>query len=289
MIILGKNVIKKRKRKNRTMVKIFRNKLVYLAVPGCFVLLIVSVFAPALATQGITDQSMANRFEPPNRTHLLGTDEYGRDVFSRLLFAIRTSTIVSISSIIISLVIGSFIGILAGYKSGWMEIFAVELANVFLAFPTIILGILVLVAIGSGSGNVIIALSIAYTPRFILLARSSTLSVKGMAYVEAARVGGVSNFTIMLRHIMPNVIGPCIVSGSLWIATAIRAESVLSFIGMGIRPPDPSLGNMISGGLRYIMVTRSLVLYPALTIIFVILSLNMLGDVIRDVIDPRIY
>jgi len=267
---------------------LLRNKLIYLGVLGCLVLFTVSVFAPVLATHSTTDQAMGNRFETPSTTYLLGTDEFGRDVFSRLLFAIRVSMFVSLSSLTISLLIGTAMGILAGYKGGWIETFVVEFANLFLAFPTIVVGILVLAAIGSGEGNVIIALSIAYISRFIRLARASTLSVKESTYIEAARVGGVSDLVIMLRHVLPNIIGPCIVSAALWTATAIRAEAVLSFLGLGIRPPNPSLGNMISSGLRYIMTDTSLVLYPALAIIIAILSINMLGDAMRDLIDPRI-
>jgi peptide/nickel transport system permease protein len=275
--------------RNRVLLRIFKNKLAYVGMLGCLIILLIALLAPLIAPYSPSEQSMLRRFELPGAEYLFGTDQFGRDIFSRVVYGTRVSTYISLSTIIISLVVGSLIGVIAGYKGGWVEMLAMEYANIFLAFPTIVMGIVVLVAIGSGESNVIISLSLAFIPRFIRLARASTLSVKEQVFVLAAQASGVSDCAIMFRHILPNVIGSSIVSAALWTATVIRAESELSFLGLGVQPPTPSWGNMISDGLLYILGDPGLALYPALAIIFAVLVFNMLGDAIRDYLDPRVY
>lgn len=277
-----------RSRWKREFLKVFRNKLAYIGITGCLIIIIISIFAPLIAPYDPTSQKMTNRFAGPSTEHFLGTDQFGRDYFSRIVYATRVSFFISVASITISLLVGTAIGILAGYKGGWIDVVVGEFTNIFLAFPTIVLGILILVAIGSGVGNVIISLSIAFSPRFIRLARASTISVKEQTFIEAARAGGLSDMTIIVKHILPNVISTSIVSAALWTATAIRAESALSFLGLGVQPPNSSWGNMISDALLYILESPSLTLFPALAITIAVLSLNMFGDALRDYLDPRI-
>lgn len=277
------------KTRNRTLSRIFKNKLAYIGMLGCLAILLVALLAPVIAPYSPSEQSMIKRFDPPGEEHLFGTDQYGRDIFSRVVHGTRVSTYIAVSTILISLIVGSLVGVVAGYRGGWVEMLAMEYANIFLAFPTIVMGIVVLIAIGSGEGNVIISLSLAFIPRFIRLARASTLSVKEQVFVLAAKASGISDWAIMFRHILPNVIGSSIVSAALWTATVIRAESELSFLGLGVQPPTPSWGNMISDGLLYILGDPGLALYPALAVIFAVLVFNMLGDAIRDYLDPRVY
>ena len=277
-----------RSRWKREIFKVFRNKLAYIGITGCVFIILISIFAPLLATHDPTSQAMTNRFAGPSKEHVLGTDQFGRDTFSRIVYATRVSFFISVASIVISLIAGTGIGIIAGYKGGWIDVVVGELTNIFLAFPTIVLGILILVAIGSGMGNVIISLSIAFLPRFSRLARALTISVKEQPFIEAARAGGLSDIKIIIKHIVPNVISTSIVTAALWTATAIRAESALSFLGLGVQPPNSSWGNMISDSLLYILGAPPLTLYPAFAIIIAVISLNMLGDALRDYLDPRI-
>lgn len=273
----------------RMIQRVFSNRLAYVGAIGCSLMILVAVLGPEVVPQGPFDQSMLERFEPPSSRHWLGTDEFGRDTLSRVVYATRISVLISLASVLIGMMTGTLIGIIAGYRRGWIDWVATEFANLFLAFPTIVLGILVLVSIGSGGTNIIIALSLAFAPRFIRLARAETMSIAERAMIESARASGASELRIMMRHILPNVLGTAVVSAALWTATAIRAEAALSFIGLGVQPPNPSWGNMISGGLIYILDSPALTVYPAIAIMIAVVSVNALGDALRDVFDPRIY
>jgi len=230
---------------------------------------------------------MLSRFAASSPQHWFGADEYGRDVLSRVLYASRASILIAITSILVSVIIGVIIGIISAYRGGWLDAIISEIANMLLAFPTVVVGILVLVALGAGSFNLVIALSVSFIPRFIRLARAEALTVKERTFIEAARVSGSSDFWIIGRHILPNVAGTAIISGALWTATALRAEATLSFLGLGIQLPYPSWGNMISDGMPYIFSNPALVVYPCLAIVFAVVSFNMLGDALRDFFDPH--
>lgn len=267
--------------------RVFKNKLAYFGAVGLLILLVTSLAGPALVPKDPVSQSLLYRLEGPSAEHWLGTDEYGRDVLARIVYATRVSVGIALMTILLSLAAGTALGIIAGYKGGKVDAVITEFANVFLAFPTVVMGILVLVAIGPGVTNVIISLSIAFTPRFIRLARASTVAIKELTFTEAARAAGASDWRIMVKHVLPNAISSSIVSGALWTATVIRAESALSFLGLGVQPPHPSWGNMISDGLVYILEAPWLILYPAIAIMFAVLTFNMLGDALRDYLDPR--
>lgn len=266
----------------------FDNPLSSIGTVGCTLMFAVALFGPLLAPYDTLDQDMLARFADPSAAHWLGTDEFGRDVFSRLLYAARASIGISLLSVFFGLVIGSLLGLVAGYRGGWANLLIMEASNLLLAFPTIVLGIVVLVALGSGVINVVIALTVAFIPRFARLVRAETLAVKEKNFVEAARAGGASHLRIMLRYILPNVIGTAVVSAALWTATALRAEATLSFLGLGVQLPYPSWGNMTSESIVYMFDNASLVLWPCLAIVFAVVSFNLAGDALRDYLDPRI-
>jgi peptide/nickel transport system permease protein len=265
----------------------FGNPLALLGVIGCTILILAACFGPLLVPYDPIDQDMLSRFAEPGAAHWLGADEYGRDLFSRILYASRASVVISLASVVAGIVIGVPIGIFSAQRGGWIDALLAELANTLLAFPTIVVGILVLVALGAGTTNVVIALALSFIPRFLRLARSEALSIKERTFIEAARMAGVSETGLMFRHILPNVIGTAIVSGALWTATALRAEATLSFLGLGVQLPYPSWGNLIADGMPNIFSNPDLVLYPCLAIVFAVVSFNILGDALRDFFDPH--
>lgn len=266
----------------------FDNPLSIAGGTGCVILVVMAILGPLLAPHDPLDQSMLARFAPSSATHWLGTDEFGRDVFSRLLYAARASIGISLMSVFLGLAIGTLLGLVAGYRGGWIDAAVTEFSNLLLAFPTIVLGILVLVALGSGVFNVVIALTIAFAPRFIRLVRAEVLTIKEKNFIEAARAAGASDLRIVFRYILPNVIGTAVVSAALWTATALRAEATLSFLGLGVQLPYPSWGNMTSESILYIFGNAALVLWPCLAIVFAVVSFNLVGDALRDYLDPRL-
>jgi len=266
----------------------FGDPLTGVGTTGCLLLVAVALFGPTLAPYDPVAQDMLARFADPSASHWLGTDEFGRDVFSRLLYAAQASIGISLLSVFFGLLIGGLIGLLAGYRGGVADLIVLEASNLLLAFPTIVLGIVILVALGSGVFNVVIALTVAFVPRFARLVRAETLTIKEKNFVEAARAAGASDGRIMLRYILPNVVGTAIVSAALWTATALRAEATLSFLGLGVQLPYPSWGNMTSEGIVYMFDNASLVLWPSLAIVIAVVAFNLAGDALRDYLDPRL-
>jgi peptide/nickel transport system permease protein len=264
-----------------------KNNFTYLGLVGVGILIFITFFVPFFSLPKPMEQSIMKRFEGSQPGHPFGLDSYGRDIFSRVLFGIRSSIVISVTGIFFALLLGTSIGILVGYKLGWYDIITTELINILLAFPAVIIGILVMVALGPGSRNVVIAIIIGIVPRFIRLARAATIEIREIEYIEASYASGASDWRIMIRHILPNIIGNSIVSATLWIATAIRIESTLSFLGLGVTPPNPSLGNVVADALPYLLGYPILVIYPCICILFAVLSFNLLGDGIRDYLDPR--
>lgn len=267
---------------------VFANPLSAAGAIGCIVIIAVALAGPLLAPYDPLDQDMLARFAGPSAAHWLGTDEFGRDVLSRLLYASQASVGISVLSVLAGLVVGSTLGLLAGYVGGWVELLIVEASSLLLSFPTIVLGIIVLVALGAGMANVVVALVIAFVPRFVRLVRAETLASKQKLFVEAARAAGATHLRIMVRHILPNVGGTAIVSAALWTATALRAEATLSFLGLGVQLPYPSWGNMTSDSIAYMFDSPALVLWPSLAIVVAVVVFNLAGDALRDVLDPRL-
>ena len=263
------------------------NPLVRAGVVLSALLTLISLIGPVLPLPDPYDQDIIHRLDPPTRAHWLGSDAFGRDVLARLVQASRNSLTIALMGIIVGMCGGTLIGILAGYFGGVLDKVVNEFINVFLAFPPDVVGILVLVALGGGYLNTALAIGMAFVPRFARLARASTLSLREQAYVEAGRALGAGRYRLMARYILPSISGTILVTATVWIATAIRAEAALSFLGLGVQPPGASWGSMIGQGLVNMLDAPWVVLCPTLAIMYAVVSFNMVGDGLRDFIDPR--
>lgn len=223
----------------------------------------------------------------PSPAHPFGTDTLGRDVLARVIYGAKVSVQVAVTAVTVAAVVGSLIGVLAGYSGGAVETVAMRAVDVLLGFPALVLAIGVVAALGFSLNNVIIALGIVYVPQFARIARSSALAESQEAYVDAARVQGYSRTHIVLREVLPNSLSPLLVQASLLMAFAIIAEASLSFLGLGVQPPTPSWGGMVSTGSDYLTTAPWISLFPGLTIFVTVLAFNLLGDGLRDALDPR--
>ena len=232
-------------------------------------------------------QSIPDRLQAPSAEHWFGTDELGRDVLSRVLDGASVSLQVGFVAVGISLVAGSLIGLMAGYYGRWLDDGLMRFMDVLFAFPAILLAIVVVAVLGPGITNAMIAIGFVYTPIFARIARASSLSVREEVYVRAARSSGGGDLRIMARHVLPNIAAPLIVQTSLSLAFAILSEAALSFLGLGVQPPDPSWGRMLSEGRSFIEQAWWMALFPGLAIFVVVLAFNVLGDALRDVLDPK--
>ena len=227
------------------------------------------------------------QFAPPSAEHLLGTDNFGRDLLSRVLVGSRLTLFVGVVAVGIALTLGCFIGALAGYLGGWVDEVLMRLVDVFYAFPAILMALLLAAIYGEGTLTAMIAIGIATTPLFARLMRSSVLSVKSADFVEAGRALGASGFRVLLRHVLPSTLSPIIVQASLSLAVAVLAEAALSFLGLGTPPRTPSWGNMLREAQGFISFSPYPVLVPGLAIVMTVLGWSLLGDGLRDWLDPK--
>ncbi|MGL4323172.1 MAG: ABC transporter permease [Beijerinckiaceae bacterium] len=254
-----------------------------------FVLVVLAaVFAPWITPHDPVEQDVLSKLKPPFDNYYLGTDYYGRDIFSRLLYGARISLIIGIASTVIALVIGSVIGILAGWYGGRLDIVIMQTMDMLLAFPSLILGLILVAMLGPSMGNIIIAIALTSIPSFARIARAPTIAVKEREYIDAGRALGFSDLRLMAGHVLPNIFPEILVMGSLWLANAIRTEASLAFIGLGVKPPTPTWGGMIREGFENILDSYWLVLAPSIAILVVVFALNILGDGLRDAIDPKL-
>ncbi len=256
-----------------------------LAVLILFVLM--ALFAPLISPFDPNRQNLDRRLEGPSLNNLLGRDEFGRDILSRIIYGSRVSLAVGTLVISISLAVGVSVGMIVGYLGGWADQVTMRVVDIVLAFPGILLAIALMAVLGQSLSNVVLALCITGWAPFARLARGETLSIRERQFVIAARSLGASALRIAWRHILPNISSPILVRATLGMAGVIVAEAALSFLGLGVRPPTPSWGAMLNSGRAYILVTPHLVLFPGIAIMLVVLSLNFLGDGLRDVLDPR--
>lgn len=251
-------------------------------------ILIVSVLAPIFSTHDPLEQNILSRLEDRSAEHLLGTDMFGRDTWSRILYGLRLSLLTGLLSTALALISGTALGIIAGYKGGWVDIVIMRVMDMLLTFPTLITGLLIVAVLGANFVNIVLAITVTIMPMFARVARAPTIALKEREFIESCRAMGYSDIRIMVVHIMPNVIGEVMVLASLWAAYAIRIEAYLSFIGLGIAPPTPTLGTMIREGFEFILDAPFVSIYPGLAVLTVVLSLNLIGDGLRDSIDPKL-
>ena len=243
---------------------------------------------PLLAPFDPLKQDARHRLAAPSKEHPLGLDPYGRDTLSRVIYGARVSLMVGICSVLLGGSLGTFMGLVAGYVGGRVEHALMRVVDVLMAFPSLIMGLMVLAVLGSGLFKMILAIGIVLSPNFARVAHGATLSVKENEYVEAARAVGAGQFRILRRHVLPNILGEVVVLSSIWMATAIRVEANLSFIGLGVAPPTPAWGSMIRDGTPHLGYAPWVSLFPGLAILITVLAFNLLGDGLRDVLDPRL-
>ncbi|OWT73489.1 MULTISPECIES: ABC transporter permease [unclassified Achromobacter] len=258
---------------------------------GAIVTLLVvlaAIFAPLLAHQDPNEQDILAQLSPPSADHFLGTDTFGRDVWSRILYGARVSLAIGLASIAIAMLIGGLLGILAGYRGGRTDRIIMSCMDMLLSFPSLVMGLLVVAVLGPSMGNLIIAIAFTAIAPFARIARAPTLAIKQRDFIEAGRALGYSDLRLMLRHILPNILDEILVLGSLWLATAIRTEASLSFIGLGVRPPTATWGGMIRDGFENMLDAPWLVIFPSIAILVIMISLNLLGDGLRDATDPKL-
>jgi ABC-type dipeptide/oligopeptide/nickel transport system permease subunit len=247
-----------------------------------------AVFAEVLAPYSPTKADLTQTLRPPSLAHPMGTDDLGRDVLSRIIYGARASLIAGVVATGIALLVGTALGIVSGYALGAVDTVVSRVTDALLAFPGLILALAITAALGPSLVNAMIAIGIVGVPRFARLARAQVLAVRGHDYVEAVRAIGASNTRILLRHIAPNILTPVIIQTSLSVAFAILTEASLSFLGLGVQPPTPSWGFMLNQGRDYIAQAPWLAVFPGVAIFLVVMAFNLLGDAIRDALDPRL-
>ncbi|MBC7241323.1 MAG: ABC transporter permease [Anaerolineae bacterium] len=264
-----------------------RNRVAMSGLAILVMMSLLAVLAPAIAPYDPDAVDILHQLEAPSKTHILGTDLYGRDIFSRILYGGRITLVVGLIAVGIAASIGIVLGLIAGFYGGAVDSIIMRLVDVLLAFPRILLALSIVGMLGPGLLNVMVAVGIAGITGYARLVRGSVLSAKENVYVEAARVVGCPDHIILRRHLLPNIIGPVIVLATLDVASAILSASSLSFLGLGVQPPTAEWGAMLNEGRQYLRTAPWITLFPGLAIMISVLSINMLGDGLRDALDPR--
>ncbi len=265
-----------------------KNKLAMLGLLIILVLFLMAIFADVVAPYSYDTTDLSNQFAGPSAAHWFGQDEFGRDILSRIIYGSRISLKVGFISVGIALILGSILGSMAGYFGGKIDTTIMRFIDVLQAIPDILLAIAIVASLGPGLGNLMIAVGIAAIPSYAKIVRSAVLSIVDMEFIEAARAGGSSDFRIIFKHVLPNCLAPIIVQSTLGVAYAILNAAGLSFLGLGLEPPTPEWGAMLSGGRAYIRSYIHLTLFPGLAIVITIFALNVLGDGLRDALDPKL-
>lgn len=271
-----------------TLRLLFTNPVSAAGAAGVLVLILVTMFAPYIATHDPFVIHLPEKFLPPSRAHLFGTDYLGRDIFSRVVWGSRISLTVGFITLLESSILGTVIGLVAGFKGGVVDSVTMRITDIFLAFPSIILALAVAAALGRGLTSVMIALGITWWPLYARLIRGQTLSIREEQYIEAARLSGAGGLRIMFKHILPNCIAPLMVQISMDVGFTILAAASMGFLGIGAQPPSPEWGLMCAMGSRYIVQQWWLSTFPGLAIFLSVISFNLIGDGLRDILDPRL-
>jgi len=280
--------VKTQSRRNLTTV-FLRNKTSVIGAALSALLFLLALSAPWISPYDPLKQNVYHRLIGPETSHLLGTDEFGRDVLSRVLKGGQISLFVGLVSILLGLLIGPGLGMIAAYVGGKVEAAIMRFLDVMMSFPDEVFGVMVMIVLGPGMQNVIIAIAILMIPRFARMGHAPTLAIKDLDYIASARSLGTSSLRIICRHILPNIFGETLVMSTLWLATAIRLEASLSFLGVGVQPPTPTLGNMVRAGVDFLTTAPWVSLFSGLGILLAVLAFNLLGDGLRDITDPKLY
>lgn len=271
----------------RFLRRTFANPVSAFALIVVIVLAVVAVIGPAIAPYDPLRPDFRRIAEPPTAQHWLGTDQNGRDILSRVIHGTRISVSIGVAAVLLGLAVGTTMGLVAGYFGGRVDTLLMRAVDVMLAFPGILLAILIISVLGSSVFNIVIALAVFSVPTFARVSRGSALTLRTLDYVQAARAVGGSPFRVLVRHVLPNAWAPVVVYGTLRCATAILGGAALSFLGLGISPPTPEWGLMVSQGREIMRSAPHVMLFPGLAIFITVLAVNLLGDVLRDVMDPK--
>ncbi|KIL40779.1 glutathione ABC transporter permease [Gordoniibacillus kamchatkensis] len=268
--------------------RFWKNKTAVVCGLILLLIFVCAALAPVIATKDPTAMDNASRLAPTGSAHYaLGTDQFGRDIWSRVVYGAKVSLTVGIASVAISTVCGAVLGLLAGYFGRWVDTVIMRVMDVLFAFPEILLALAIVAALGPGTSKTILAIGIVNIPVFTRTVRGAVLSVKNLEYVESARAIGATTGRIMFKEILPNIQAPLLVQASIAISGAILTESALSFLGLGVQPPNPSWGGMISESRRYMELAPGMIVWPCLAMTLTILAFNLFGDALRDLLDPR--
>jgi peptide/nickel transport system permease protein len=263
------------------------NRVAIVGFALAIVVVASAVAAPLIAPFDPLQQSAINRLQAPDPLHLMGRDTFGRDIFSRVLYAGRVSLAVGLGAVAVGGTLGTLLGLVAGYAGRWIENLLMRGVDVLMSLPSLLLGLTVLVVLGAGLEKMIFAIGIVLAPPFARMVHGATLSLKTRDFVEAARCLGADGIRILGRHILPNLLDETVVLAAVLTASAIRIEASLSFIGLGVSPPTPTWGNMIRDGAPVLLNAPWLALWPGLAMLITVLAFNLTGDSLRDVLDPR--
>ena len=277
-----------RDRRFSTLRRAARARLAPFGAAVMLLALTVALLAPVVAPYNPLKQNLNNTLARPDRTHLMGTDNVGRDVFSRVVYGTRVSLVAGFGSVVIAVLVGGLLGLLAGYAGGRVDNLVMRVMDAVLSFPPLVLALALGAVLGAGLTGVVIALGVVYTPTFARLMRGQVLSITAREYVDAARALGAPGWRIAWSHVLPNATAPIVVQASLSVAFAILAEASLSFLGLGIQPPAASWGSMINAGRGYLQQAPWIVFGPGAALFITVVGLNFVGDAIRDALDPRL-
>lgn len=268
--------------------ELFKDPMGRIGLTGVLLIILLSILAPHIAPYDITEMFTQDKLTGPGGQYIMGTDNFGRDVFSRIIYGARVSLKVGLISVGIAATFGLVFGVVAGYFEGKTDSVIMRFMDILFAFPSILLALFIVSALGPSITNTMIAIGIVNTPVFTRTVRASVISVKSMEYITSARSIGLKPVNIILKHIIPNILAPFTVQITLALSGAILTEASMSFLGLGIQPPDPSWGSMLNESRKYMEIAPWLVIFPAAFIICTILSFNILGDSLRDVLDPKL-
>jgi peptide/nickel transport system permease protein len=281
--------MKRQSKWHKILMTFLRNRTSLIGACISLVMILLALAAPQVSPYDPLKQDVYHRLTAPEATHLLGTDEYGRDVLTRIFYGTRVSLVVGGVSVGLAMVIGTILGIIAGFKGGKLEIALMRFQDILMSFPDEVFGVMVMIVLGPGMVNVIFAITILMIPRFARMGHAPTLAIKEMDFISSAKAIGAGDFRTITRHIVPNIFGEILVMGTLWLGTAIRLEASLSFLGVGVPPPTPTLGNMVRVGVDFLSWAPWISVFAGMAILVTVFGFNLLGDGLRDISDPKLY
>ncbi len=280
---------KKRSQLKGVWVRYRKNKMAVAGLVLLAILFLIAIFAPLIVPyEKVVDQSLKERFAPMSSVHWFGTDEYGRDMFARIVWGARYSLSLGVGSIIISLVFGALIGAVSGYYGGKIDSIIMRFMDILLAIPQTLMAICIIAALGQGVMNLLVAMSASTVPKFVRIVRSSVLSLKTEEYIEAARACGTRDLRIIFKHVLPNVLGPIIVQATITMALTVLTISSLSFIGLGVPTPQPEWGTILADNKAQMRYYPHLCTIPGIAILVSVIAMNLIGDGLRDALDPKL-